>query len=240
MAREYTHGELEEMVVGKAPKANAIFYEKARLMVDASKLAGRRIYEPQTYIKLSHPGVTDVISYRATASDIAKYPEEYEFYMQNRQGIRETVPISIIPNVTLSHMQELTDMGFNDVRKLSEAVTVPSHLEYARQSAITLNRVLQEQKNAFTEESDEEKYEETPVHLAPVSREGSGEIRDVPEAYRSEHDNDVGQKLLQEVQPRSGREPSAGDEESGREHGSKHLNPAIISSNWKVDMVWRQ
>jgi hypothetical protein len=236
MAREYSHEELTEMVVGKTPKANAVFYEKARLMIDESKAAGHRVYEPQTYIKLSTPGVTDVISYRATAADIKKYPEEYEYYMQNRQGVRETVPVSIIPNVSLSHMQELIDLGLSDIRKLAEADLVPSHLEYARQSAIVLNRVLQEQRNAF---SEEESYEESPEVLAPARNEAGSEVRNVPAPHRPEHAGDVGQRQLQEVRPGSRQEPPAGNEADRPQHDHKRVNPANMAYDWKVELVWR-
>jgi len=229
MAQDYTNIQLEEMVVGKQHKANAVFYEKARLMIDKSKEAGRRIYEPQTYIMLTQPGVTDKISYAATKKDIEAYPEEYAYYMQNRQGVRETVPISIIPNLNLAHYQELIDLGLSDVRILAETASVPPHLEPARQSAITLHRVLQEQRHASKKENIEEEVVEEVQRLS-----------DVLETHRLEHPVDERRREVPGVQPGESGEPAQRHDEGGREQRHQLLNPVSMDTcNWKVDMVWR-
>jgi hypothetical protein len=172
---DFTHEQLVEMVDGKKTKPIAHFFEKAALDVAASKKAGHRVYNPTVYVQMNQPGVTDSISYPAQKSDIDSYPEEYNHFRVNRQGARRDVMIQIIPGLDIIHMQELIDMGLSTIARLAAAPSVPQHLEYARESAITLDRVLQEQANGNQEKGIEEagieeaEFEEIPVPAQNVS-----------------------------------------------------------------------
>ena len=158
MSRELSQQKLEQMVNGSPQLPNVIFYEQAILDHAASEEAKHRVYIKTVFVKITQPGVTDWVSYKAQPADIAKYPEEYDYFMNHKQGKR--VPgIEIIPNLDIAHLQELIDMGLAKIPKLAETLTVPSHLEYARQAAITINAVLQETNNASKEESVEESRE---------------------------------------------------------------------------------
>ena len=155
MSRELSQQKLEQMVNGSPQLPNVIFYEQAILDHSASGDAKHRIYAKTVFVKITKPGVTDWVSYKAQKEDIAKYPEEYDYFMNHKQGKR--VPgIEIIPNLDIAHLQELIDMGLSKIPKLAETLTVPAHLEYARQAAIAFNTVLQETINASEEESIEE------------------------------------------------------------------------------------
>ena len=155
MSRELSQQKLEQMVNGSPQLPNVVFYEQAILDHAASEEAGHRVYVKTVFIKITQPGVTEWVSYKAQKEDIAKYPEEYDYFMNHKQGKR--VPgIEIIPNLDIAHLQELIDMGLSKIPKLAETLTVPGHLEYARQAAIAFNTVLQETINASEEESIEE------------------------------------------------------------------------------------
>jgi hypothetical protein len=133
-------------------------------------------------------------------------------------------------------MQELKDYGFLTIEQLAESVSVPQHLMYARRAAITLNDVLEEQRNANTEK--ESSREET--HQAETSR-------DVPAPDRLEHASGDRQPQIQTSAGIQNGEITEVDEEGGREHDSEGLiepPPARRSSvkmvdNWKVTMEWQ-
>jgi hypothetical protein len=205
---EYTTEQLEQMVTGKPEKPRAVFFEKAMLSVEESKKEGRRVYHTTVYVKLSHAGVRDSVAYKATKQDIAAYPEEYAHFQRTRQGAHRTVPVNIIPGLELVHMQELIDMGLSTVDQLAKANTVPPHLEYARKSAITLSKVLQEQENGNEEEGH--------------SEEGIGEearkADDVSASSGREHPRDLRRP---ESPPSAGLrngEAPEGNGQGGREH----------------------
>jgi len=227
---ELTQSQLEEMVVGKNSKARATFYEKAALNVSASKLHNRRIYRPTVYVTLIQPGVTDGISYPAKKADIEEYPEEYQHFMLNRQGKKKSVKIEIIPGLDIIHMQELIDMGLSTLDRLAESLSVPEHLEYARESAIALNRALQEQADGNNQTHEESPTEET------------YETKNVHASHRPGNHSDVGQCI---VPPRiKGRRDDSAERvrESGFVNSGKDvtpkssgiLTPAFPSSNWKM------
>ncbi len=139
--RDLTQAQLEELVVGKKENPRAVFFEKAKLNVEKSKEAGRRCYDKLTYVKKTAPGLTDYASALATPKDIMDYPEEYEYFMQNKQGTREP-GIEMIPGLDILHLTELRDYGLLTIRKLAEANSVPVHLKAAQDAAIRIQATL--------------------------------------------------------------------------------------------------
>ena len=208
---ELSEKKLEEMVVGKPQKNNATFFEHARLDVAASKRAGHRVYQNTVYIQETSPGVRDSVSRVAKDEDKRRFPEEWDFFERNRQGSNRSPKVDIIPVLKLEHMQELIDMGLPTVKMLAETEMVPAHLEYAREAAITLHQVLQEQYNA-QEESNEE------------SRTEDGASTD-----RREHSNPVGQRIVSRSEDRRGK-VGEGSKTSGREHHRQ----GQVTDNWSV------
>jgi hypothetical protein len=207
---ELSQKQLEEIVEGKPEKARATFYEKAALDVGESKKHGYRVYRPTVYVKLIQAGITDNISYTAKAEDLELYAEEYAYFLSNRQGVKRSVMIDIIPKLDIIHMQELIDMGLSTIDRLAGAESVPPHLEYARQSAVTLNRVLQEQANVQHEESniEESNIEEAEFKEIPVP------TKNVHEAHRQSHSDDVRQPDVQ------------ASDERGRVNDPERLRPS--------------
>ena len=165
MSDRLSQEKLEEMVVGKSENPNAVFFEHAELDVERSKAAGRRMYNKVVYIKLSQPGVTDSMSYPAKKEDIAKYSDEYAYFLQNKQGKRRP-GIDIIPNLDIAHLQELRDYGILTIPQLAEMVTVPPHLEYAYKAAKVFNAAIEEM------EDDEQKDEKQEKELTPAQKVG--------------------------------------------------------------------
>ncbi len=206
MSTQLSQEKLEEMVVGVAPNPNAIFYEQAVLNVARSKEANRRMYDTQVYIKLSQPGVADHMSYQATQQDIRNYPEEYEYFLQNKQGDRAP-GVEMIPNLDIAHLQELRDYGFLTIPKFAAMEIVPPHLEYAHRAAKLLNAALQESSNGSKQE---EVIEED-------SRTESEKAGFMPETDRPVNGIDVGRSDLsaREEDTTNGRS-SEGHEEGGR------------------------
>lgn len=216
---EYTNEQLEEMVVGKPQRANAVFYEKAALNVEKSKATGQRVYETKVYIQMKQAGMRDSVSYIAREQDIREFPEEYAHFQRTRQGQRETVPISIIPGMELAHMQELLDLGLTTVDQLAEATVVPAHLLYAQRSARTLNQVLQEQKDGNEEKSQQEEIREAAV---------------VPAEDRPEHPH--GQR-----RPEVPASNGVGDGEVAEGHGAgrpEHSRQGLSYNidNWSIEL----
>ena len=216
MAR-LTQEQLEEMVEGKKPNPNAVFYEHAALNVERSKASGHRMYDKKVYIKLSNPGIADSMSYEAQKADIQQYRDEYEYFLQNKQGIREP-GIEIIPNLDIAHLQELRDYGILTIPKLAEMELVPPHLEYAQRAAKVFNQALQETSHVSEEESIEE---ESPV-----------QTRDVQKADRQEHCNGIGRRAIPE---------SSGDQEAGQNTrgdgtgGRIQRNNPVDPDNWSME-----
>jgi hypothetical protein len=232
--KDLSDNQLVEMVTGKPEKARAVFFEKAVLDTITSKRKGHRIYEQSIYVLLKQAGVSDSISYKATLKDQTTYKEEYEYFLSTRQGARKTVSIEIIPGLDIAHMQELLDYGISTVEQLATVDQVPDHLIYAQQSAITLNTVLQEQRNGQHEKGSVPEGSEVSEEPSPI----------MPQANRSKY-------------PTSQREPDlppgpiVRNDEVAEEHaegGQQHHSQDQLSlppksgvnmvDNWKVEMVW--
>ena len=191
MAHDHTQKQLEEMINGKPQIANAVFYEQAMLDHAASKTLGRRVYIKTVFIKVTQPGITDWASYMALPADFANYPEEYETFLNNKQGTR--VPgVDIIPGLDIAHLQELIDIGLATIPQLAEALQVPPHLEYAKQSAIAFNLLLKETPHAEEEGNQESSVEEAGFMPAPDRQDHPVDLsrRAVPTRYRATENDD--------------------------------------------------
>lgn len=234
---ELSQAQLEELVEGKPQKPRAVFYEKAALQVDESKLAGKRIYKTRVYIKLIQSGVTDNISFTAKPKDIEEFQEEYQYFLNNRQGSTKAVLIDIIPNLNIANKQELIDMGLSTIERLAAATVVPPHLEHIRQSAITFQKVLQEQSNGRQEESIEKESD------SEEGRQESGIVNrinksinlnpNVSASHRQDDTSDVGRSSV----PDSGRGGEGSDSERVRTNrpidNSQTVRP-LLPVNWKM------
>lgn len=232
MSTSLSQEKLEEMVVGKSSNPNAIFFEQAVLNVQKSDANGRRIYDKKTYIKLSQPGIADSVSYDATPEDIRNYPDEYEYFLQNKQGERQP-GIEIIPNLDIAHLQELRDCGILTIPKLAEMEIVPPHLEYAHQAAIVFNAAIKETSHAKQEKAIEEKTFQ--------NNGGSEEftIEPVPPTDRSEHGNDVGQcQVPASIEDSTNRRSAEGNATSGRKQRHNTVGTGNID-NWSMEFSVR-
>ena len=216
---ELSQRKLEEMVVGREPNPNAIFYEHAALNVPKSKEAGRRIYDKKVYIKLSNNGIKDSMSYEAQKADIQQYPEEYQYFLSNKQGTRD-LGIEIIPNLDIAHLQELRDYGILTIPKLAAMEVVPVHLEYARIAAKVFNKALEDTIDGNQEKSIEESIEEG----------SEGGIQAVPETDRSEHQNALGQRKF----PSSDSSNEVSGNPAGNEEGGQVQRNNQVSPNWSM------
>ena len=212
----FTQEQLEEMVVGKKLNPNAIFFEHALLNVERSKAAGRRVYDTKIFIKLSQPGMTDTISYEAQKADIEGYPDEYQYFLQNKQGTRAP-GIEIIPNLDIAHLQELRDYGILTIPQLAEAVTLPQHLTYAHRAAQIFNKALQETANGRQEES--------------ISEEST---ENVPTTDRQDNRIDVGRHALPASDRREEVHTANGHETGGQAQRHNGVKPGI-SDNWSLE-----
>ena len=211
---ELSQKQLEEMVEGKPQTPRAVFYDKARMHVEKSKAAGRRIYVTVTYIKETQAGVTDWVAVKARDTHFKQYPEEYQHYLNNRQGIRSP-SIDIIPNINPSEIQELIDYGLSTIRVLAEAKQVPPHLTHIHRNAQVLQSIFEEQSHASdqTEQENriEEDTEESPARL-------------LSEANRQVNTPDVRQPVIPEGSANRGRETPERIREGRRDQRSKSLN----------------
>jgi hypothetical protein len=226
---ELSQAALEELVEGKPQKPRAVFYEKAALDVTESKAAGKRIYKTRTYVKMIQSGVTDNISYVAKQADFEGFPEEYAYFMQNRQGVTQAVLIDIIPNLNISNKQELIDMGLSTIDRLADAVSVPPHLEHIRQSAIVFQSVLQEQANDHKEESVKEITEEDTIQTHVNSIEG--EV--MPASHRQGNESTVGRSAV--PSGGSGRTRDSADRvRENRPINSGKNVTGLLDVNWTI------
>ena len=262
---ELTQRQLEELDQGKPNPASATFYEKAALDVLKSKEAGHRVYTRTVYVLMKQPGVTDAISFKATPEVIAEYPEEYQQFLNNRQGARKTIPINVIPTLQMEHMQELLDMGITTTEQIVKADILPAHLEYVREPAQTFQSVLEESSNGNSQE--EVREEEVRV-----------EAEDVHAVDRQEHQDAVGRPEFPRSLGRPADPVAGGHSPGGQEHSRPEVDGEVdidamveklvqqklakllgepetlpeveepekdkmtrgkIVDDWKVDMVWR-
>jgi hypothetical protein len=182
---QLSEADLIRMVDGTPADPYVMFFDEAELDRAASEAAGRRIYQKATYIKVMAPGVTDFTSYRAQPEDIAKYRIEYERYKQTSQGIRPP-GVDIIPNLDITHLMELRDMGLDTIPALAATEMVPPHLEYARDFAIAINKVLKEKSNGTIQHGAQSPGRD--------DRGISPDVRDVHPAGGQDHPDVVGRR----------------------------------------------
>jgi hypothetical protein len=231
MPQDLTQAQLEMLVNGAPQLPNVIFYEKAALDRDASDKAHKRIYAKVVYIKITQPGLTDWAAYKAQKEDFAKFPEEYEYFLNNKQGAREP-GVEIIPGLDIAHLQELIDMGLATIPKLAAVLQVPPHLEYAKQAAMTISNVLQEAKHA-----QEKTQSEAPAGGRNDHGSRPGQESQHPEvlspADRQDHPVDVGQSGLPPGDGVGKGENTGGVHESRRNYGGQDL-----VDNWKVEQTY--
>jgi hypothetical protein len=224
--------QLEELVEGKPQTPRIVFYDKARMNVEKSKVAGHRVYDTFTYLKETQAGVTDWIPVKARPEHLKTYPEEYGQYLSHRRGEKSPL-IDIIPNITPAEKQELIDYGLNTIRALAEAIEVPPHLELMHRNAKVLHAVFTEQKNASTEEST---IEETNQLIgngnarAGESTEEGSPTDLLSEANRLHHAPDVGQPIV----PNRVAVPEREVTEGIRTGGRKQHRKGLIDSNWSI------
>jgi hypothetical protein len=232
---DFSQKQLEEMVDGKPEMARATFFEKARLDVSESKRLGKRFYRPTVYVSLHSPGITDTISYPAKKADFNAYPEEYAYFQSHRDGDKKHVKIDIIPGLDITHKQELIDMGLSTIERLSAALTVPPHLEYARISALAFNAVLQEQANV---RSEEESVEEAPQDDITNETRHTGSVPrpepDVLEVRGRADDCNVIEHILPPSERGREERGSEGMQTGRRIDSDKAVNWTLPSSNWKI------
>lgn len=215
---ELSQSRLEEMVVGKPQTPTAQFFEKAMLDVEASKREGRRIYRTEVFILIRQQGVRDAVPYLAQQSDIRAYPEEYEYFLKNRQGGESSPSVEIIPKLPLEHLQELIDTGLTTINALASVERVPPHLEYAHRRAIQLNNLLENQHGE----------KESPVENRIETQNGSA-------ADRPEHPTDLGQSDV----PRSPRDGDREAAERIRQGGQEHRGQGRLTQldNWSFELT---
>jgi hypothetical protein len=190
MATELSQDQLEEMVVGKPSDPNVVFYDQAILNVTRSKAAGKRMYDNCCFMKETQHGVDDWTPIVARKEHYKKHPEEYKYYLSNRQGIRSP-SVNIIPNISPAEIQELIDFGLSTIKLLASATIVPSHLEHIQQSAKTIQSVLTETKDGNQEKSNKESSIKTEVLLAPDRQDNCRNVGQpaVPASVRSAEDS---------------------------------------------------
>jgi hypothetical protein len=220
---QLTQQQLEEMVEGKHPDPNAVFFEQAVLNVPESHRQARRVYEKKLFVKLSQPGVIDTISYAAQPDDLKKYSNAYQYYLRNKQGKNEP-GVEIIPNLDIAHLQELRDCGILTIRKLAEMQIVPPHLEYAHRSAQMLNLALTEMQKHGNE------TETVAAERSPFQYGG-----DVPTTDRLEHNPDVRSDLL----PPGDLGASNRNPERHGTGGQQDINHPLNSGwdDWKIEFA---
>jgi hypothetical protein len=226
---ELSQAALEELVEGIPQKPRATFYEKAALQIAESRIAGKRVYKTRTYVKMIQSGVTDNISYIAKQKDMDEFPEEYSYFLRNKQGTSQAVLIDIIPNLSIAHKQELVDMGLSTIDRLADAEAVPPHLEHIRQSAKVFQQVLQEQSNVESEDNSEES-------IGTIESQSTVQTEDVPAVHGSGNGSDVGQSPI----PSSGRReqigPAKGLYQARQVNSDKSLIPYLPDVNWSISL----
>ena len=239
MSTSLSQEKLEEMVVGKSPNPNAVFFEQAVLNVPRSHENGRRMYDKKVYVKLSQPGIADSISYAAQSGDIEKYPDEYTYFLNNKQGARQP-GIEIIPNLDIAHLQELRDYGILTIPKLAEMEIVPPHLEYAHRAALIFNAALKETSNAEQEESIEENTIQNNGGSEEFTFRPKGvEIttESVPEADRHDNRADVRRCAIPaSIEDSADRRSARRDDKGGREQRHNPVGTGSID-NWSIELT---
>jgi hypothetical protein len=238
---ELSQAALEELVEGKPQTPRAVFYEKAALQVAESKLAGHRCYRTMVYVKLMQSGVTDNISYPARKKDIDDFPEEYQYFLGNRQGSTRAVLIDIIPNLNIANKQELVDLGLSTIDRLADSVSVPPHLEHIRQSAKVFQSVLQEQLNVSIEEDSIEERSEASsfegerkaISRNPTTFRETEEAGNVSASHRQGNDHDVRRSSVQEGGQRGKDSHPRGLYQARQVNSGKSVD-YLLDVNWSI------
>ena len=161
-------------------------------------------------MKKTAPGLTDYASALATPKDIMDYPEEYEYFMQNKQGTREP-GIEMIPGLDILHLTELRDYGLLTIRKLAEANSVPVHLKAAQDAAIRIQATLAKENESGKEENTSKEIEQ-----------------EVPATDRSSDTGHIGQPAVSSSEGNRSREVGEGLRSGGPIHNSQGID------NWSV------
>jgi len=244
---ELSQEQLEELVVGKPEKPRAVFYEQAVLNHSKSKVERRRIYDRCVFIKMVAPGTTDWQPYIAQQKDFRDYPEEYAYFLGNKQG--ERIPsVEIIPGLDIVHKQELLDTGFINIKQLAEAINIPEHLEYARRAAAVLVRSLEEIKHAKEETKPDPRAdvrEPDGREPEPIYREETRavhtKIEDLPPQAGRDHIDHVGRRELAGV-PHPSDERRQGLPEVGQVNTYSGAEKSQVAQrlfdDWKVNLNW--
>ena len=226
MAAELSQHQLEELVNGKAQTPNIVFFDKARLNVAESKKVNRRMYDTITYIKETQAGVTDWIPQKARKHHIKQYPEEYQYYLESKQGVASP-SINIIPNITPAEIQELTDYGLTNIEVLSAADQVPPHLEHIYRNAKVLQSVFTEQKNVSNEEDHIEEARDY---------EKESPAKALSEANRCHDTHHVERPTV----PASASEPERETSKRVSSGGRINDNPYRVSTDWSFSVGFQQ
>ncbi len=216
MAKLSQH-ELEELVVGKPQKPTVVFYDKARINVQKSKKAGRRVYTTHLYIKEMQHGVTDWVAELAQPHHIKQYPHEYQLYLNGKRDLSPS--IDIIPNITPAEAQELIDLHLGTIERLAEAKELPHHLHDVQRSAQVLQSVLMEQKNASKEKDRSEEVR-------------TGEF--MPAEHRSVNGSDVRQPVIHPSERSEESETSERVRPTGRIDSDKEV--VWSDPNWSLEL----
>ncbi len=139
--KDLSEAELIRRVEGETQPPNVKFYEKAHLDRNKSTKEGRRIYQKVVMIDKRAPGQDDWAPAFATDRDFEKHPEEYQKFLNTRSGKRYP-GIDTIPGLDETEKQYLVDLGYSDIKQLSEAVTLPEELHQAQKSAQTIYNAM--------------------------------------------------------------------------------------------------
>ena len=220
---ELSQKQLEEMVEGKPQTPRAVFYDKARMNVEKSKVAGHRIYDTMTYLKETQAGVTDWVAVKARKAHTEHYAEEYQYYLKNKRGVRSP-SIDIVPNITPAEIQELIDYGLSTIKLLSEAEQVPPHLAHIHRNAKILQSVFKEQSNGH--EGNEENHIE---EVLPRQEESPASL--LHEANRRFDSRDVQRPEI----PASATIPARETPERIQTGGRDNDHKGIVDPNWSMN-----
>jgi len=234
---ELTQEQLEVMVEGRSPNPNVVFYESARLDQAASRESGRRMYKTQVFVKKTQPGVTDWASHVAQPKDLNDFPDEYAYFMGNKQGDR--LPgIEIIPGLGIIHMQELIDLGLLNIKALAEAIVVPPNLQYAQDKAKRIYAAMKDDNHEQEEISKEIRSEAIDTgHIASGNRESieSAIIERREETVQAGRDNGSLPVSEGRDRPDTGNQSDSG-RDTQRPHQSGQIHGGQVSKG--VDCNW--
>lgn len=238
MPQEYSQRQLEKMVTGSEENPNVQFYEQSTMNPDESKLAGKRVYHTRLMIKKTQPGLADFAAYAAQPRDIEEWPDEYQFFLNNKGDVGSP-GIDIIPGLGMDVIQELRDYGLLTITKLCAAKTLPAHLQPAQASARRLNEVLQnEQSTNETKQTEEvpsadRRIDPTDVGRHDVPRSPGAEVSAIGAGpgQGGRFDGGEGRVGSEDQDGRTGCQ-----EDQEEETGGQVKNPLVFSDNWSISI----